>query len=774
MAEDGVELRLENSYLRVAKIQAGELGHVADIDMGLGHRRKICGEGSWKQGLSGHAKALDLITPGWKLAKCMRFLGSATVNSRISSFRLCRFVKSQTCQQLSPYVGCGCCFLLLVNGGFHHHFMSYEAFQAPSPEFLAKLLPQYDIEFFIAQGGMGAVYKGRQRSLDRDIAIKVLPHEVGASEELRESFISEAKAMARLNHSNLLGVFDYGTVEGMPYIVMEYVSGGSLHQAAYNQAVEFLQAAAIVKSICAGLAHAHEHGIVHRDIKPSNILLTRKVEPKIADFGLAHAADWDKPGLMMGTPGYTAPEVFRDPNQAGVLADIYSVGVILHQLLTGTDPAGCMEPPSEVSGIPRLDTIWRKATNAIPSQRYPSVTAMAADLDKWIATRQTEIAATPNRSRKPSLSPPRTVQVKPVKGDRGSKAKLVVSGVLVVLIFLAYQLLKETEKGNAQGIADHGGTSTISGTSPPRPGSEDLRLPVSLPNEAAPPVIEPDTDSIKSDALEEPVALSEVNDQREEELDNDIEPHTSEKLAPGDPELFERAIALIGDARKKREKELSANASALHFNLKALSRDDEPDVSLLVDELKESSIDNRIPLIDGVYGLPDKMTDSFKDSLAKEELIDGRYRSDLTRIRDAYATRLKSAAAEASDKNLQKRLLMQLKDAEVLDVWIRLLSPEPERVVRSSFGGVVGAAYGSFVGKWEIHSGGNIERWIGHRDGSVEVVGEKWEATWEIMEDGTLEVRWDGKKPYKMQRDDEGWTGKSSFGHPVKFIQGDW
>lgn len=116
--------------------------------------------------------------------------------------------------------------------------MSDHPFAAPSPESLAELLPQFDVEFFIAQGGMGAVYKGRQISLSRDIAIKVLPHEVGESEEFRESFISEAKSMARLNHSNLLGVFDYGTVEGMPYIVMEYVDGGSLHQAAYNQAVE--------------------------------------------------------------------------------------------------------------------------------------------------------------------------------------------------------------------------------------------------------------------------------------------------------------------------------------------------------------------------------------------------------------------------------------------------------------------------------------------------------------------------------------------------------
>ena len=167
--------------------------------------------------------------------------------------------------------------------------MSVTPFQAPSPEQLAELLPQFDIAFFIAQGGMGAVYKGRQISLDRDVAIKVLPQEVGADEEFRESFNREAKAMARLKHPNLLGVLDFGDVDGMPYIVMEYVEGGSLHEACFEKAVDPAQAVAIVKGICDGLASAHEHDIVHRDIKPANILLTERLEAKVADFGLAHA-----------------------------------------------------------------------------------------------------------------------------------------------------------------------------------------------------------------------------------------------------------------------------------------------------------------------------------------------------------------------------------------------------------------------------------------------------------------------------------------------------
>ena len=133
--------------------------------------------------------------------------------------------------------------------------MNENAFQAPAPEYLAELLPQYDIECFIAQGGMGAVYKGRQISLDRHIAIKVLPREMGENEEFRESFVAEAKAMARLNHPNLLGVFDYGNVEGMPYIVMEYVEGGSLYEASLNQAIEPAQAVAISKEASVTVLH---------------------------------------------------------------------------------------------------------------------------------------------------------------------------------------------------------------------------------------------------------------------------------------------------------------------------------------------------------------------------------------------------------------------------------------------------------------------------------------------------------------------------------------
>jgi serine/threonine protein kinase len=268
-------------------------------------------------------------------------------------------------------------------------------FQAPPPEHLRELLPQYGIEHYIDQGSIGAVYKGRQISLDRDVAIKVLFHEFGDNPELRESFLTEARSMARLKHPNLLAVFDFGDVDGMPYTVMEYVNGESLHDAAWNHVIDPVQAASIVVGICKGLACAHEQNIFHRDIKPSNILLTLDAEPKVADFSLTHAKKPGKAGSAKVNLGYTAPEVIEDPSLAGELSDIYSVGVILHQLITGLDPLGSTGPPTQPTGRLRLDAIWSKATHITPALRHPSASALAADLENWIAVQQAPKKATP-------------------------------------------------------------------------------------------------------------------------------------------------------------------------------------------------------------------------------------------------------------------------------------------------------------------------------------------------------------------------------------------
>ena len=257
--------------------------------------------------------------------------------------------------------------------------------QVPSLEDLAPLFPAYEFQGFIAEGGMGAVYMARQKSLDRPVAIKILQRELSADPEFRASFEAEAKAMARLNHSNLIGVYDFGDADGMLFIVMEMVNGKSLHHSCYGRKIDPVQAGNLVSAISRGLANAHSAGILHRDIKPGNILLDADANPKIGDFGLAQPLD-QKTGedeTIYGTPGYTAPEVYQRKGE--LRSDIFSVGILLHELLVGKLPDGSGTPPSMLCGCPTsFDAIVARATNASPTMRYASAAELADDLDQAV------------------------------------------------------------------------------------------------------------------------------------------------------------------------------------------------------------------------------------------------------------------------------------------------------------------------------------------------------------------------------------------------------
>jgi serine/threonine protein kinase len=256
-------------------------------------------------------------------------------------------------------------------------------FVAPDATDLAPHFSAYEIQGLIASGGMGAVYCAVQKSLDRTVAIKILPVEFGKDEVFRAAFEAEAKAMARLNHPNLIGVYDFGEVNGMLYIVMEFVPGKSLYHSAYGVAIDPSEVVRLVSCICHGLAHAHENGIIHRDIKPSNILLDLNAQPKIGDFGLARPVELkvDDTNEIFGTPHYTAPEVVADPHSVDFRADIFSVGVLLHELLTGKLPAVDPRSASVISHCdPRFDAIVSRATQPSPANRYASATELASDL----------------------------------------------------------------------------------------------------------------------------------------------------------------------------------------------------------------------------------------------------------------------------------------------------------------------------------------------------------------------------------------------------------
>ncbi|HEX5791225.1 MAG TPA: serine/threonine-protein kinase [Luteolibacter sp.] len=274
-------------------------------------------------------------------------------------------------------------------------------FRAPEPEELAPWFPQYEIGYLIAVGGMGAVYRAVQKSLDRTVAIKVLPTEFSQDAEFCRSFQSEAKAMAKLNHSNLIGVYDFGEAGGQLFIVMELVEGHSLHDACHGGALDQYEAIRLMEGICAGLAHAHENGVLHRDIKPANILLGADQVPKIGDFGLARAAGTriEEGEVIFGTPGYTAPEVLQPPHEFDHRADIFSLGAMLHELLTGKIPDADPRPASaQVRSDPRLDAIIRKAMHPQPSKRYNDAMEMAKDLSKVAHSTRSKVMVGAGRS----------------------------------------------------------------------------------------------------------------------------------------------------------------------------------------------------------------------------------------------------------------------------------------------------------------------------------------------------------------------------------------
>lgn len=261
-------------------------------------------------------------------------------------------------------------------------------FDPPDLSELSKLFDGYEVISLIATGGMGAVYKASQVSLDRDVAIKLLPVEFGKDPSFRNQFEAEARSMAKLNHDNLIGIYDFGEADGMPYIVMELVAGKSLYHSSYGKAIDETTAVELVIGICRGLAHAHEANIIHRDIKPANILLDPNAKPKIGDFGLAAASDSEhsEDGPIFGTPGYVAPEILSNSKAIGVQSDIYAVGVILYELLTGKLPEEPASPPSSIAKCDwRLDPIFKKATRRNPALRFQSADEMADDLEKVLA-----------------------------------------------------------------------------------------------------------------------------------------------------------------------------------------------------------------------------------------------------------------------------------------------------------------------------------------------------------------------------------------------------
>ena len=255
------------------------------------------------------------------------------------------------------------------------------------PVELSRLFPQLEIRRLLGRGGMGAVYLARQKTLDRDVALKLLAPKPGPDAEFAERFGREARALARLNHPNIVAVHDFGQTEGIYFFVMEYVDGANLREVMRGERLPARQALSLVPQICDALQYAHDEGIVHRDIKPENILVDRKGRIKIADFGLAKltgaSEDESLTGShhVMGTRNYMAPEQLEHPKSVDHRADIYSLGVIFYEMLTGELPLGRFAPPSKKIQVDvRLDEVVLRALEKEPERRYQHASEIKTDI----------------------------------------------------------------------------------------------------------------------------------------------------------------------------------------------------------------------------------------------------------------------------------------------------------------------------------------------------------------------------------------------------------
>jgi serine/threonine-protein kinase len=280
-----------------------------------------------------------------------------------------------------------------------------EATPIPPEEIGLPRIPGYEVEAVLGHGGMGVVYRARHLRLNRTVALKMALAGAYAGPRERARFQREAEAMAGLRHPNVVQVYDVGEADGLPYFTMEYVEGGSLAQKIAGTPQPARQAAALVATLAGAMQVAHQGGIVHRDLKPANVLLAADGAPKITDFGLARLLDsgegLTQSGVPMGTPSYMAPEQARGQARAmGPAVDVYALGAILYELLTGRPPfrgetatetlqqviSQEPEPPSRVNAkTPRdLETICLKCLEKEPAARYSTAAELAADLERFL------------------------------------------------------------------------------------------------------------------------------------------------------------------------------------------------------------------------------------------------------------------------------------------------------------------------------------------------------------------------------------------------------
>ncbi|MGJ8725317.1 MAG: serine/threonine protein kinase [Roseibacillus sp.] len=650
--------------------------------------------------------------------------------------------------------------------------MNPEAFQAPSLEELAPLFPNYSIDAFVAQGGMGAVYLATQTSLERQVAIKILPREFGADEEFRKSFAAEAKAMAKLNHPNLIGVYDFGEVDGMPFIVMEYVAGKPLHDSAYGLQIDPSEAARIVLETCNGLHHAHEHDILHRDVKPANILMDpHHAEPKLGDFGLAMATTEDSDdGLIYGTPGYAAPEVYEGNPDAR--SDVYAAAVILYQLLTGQLPDNPYQHPSALANCDRrYDVLLAKALQPDPNDRHQTAAELATELEALRKAPASKVATA-------SASTPHRPPTQLASAKKSSLGPVI--GALAALLILGggFFFLKSDEKkdqpeeppiGTAEALP-HEDPNAVANT----PSEEEPTPPEVEPTPVKEPVQEM-TEVITPEENEEPEELPEEESVAMVEKSDPIVPDTT--IIPAQPVSTFDHLTFLKRGRdfcsEKGEKILTEYHEDLVKNIESLEREGK---SILRDqeyltrdderarkENLEAAIEKyrqegRLPttLVSATPGAftalsyfssGEVVEKELREALAEQAEIDKELTKNLQPLAEVYANGVEKQAetlkGEGNDFDAGILLTEATKARDSSDYFLKIVKGEDPLPEGLNSDPAHMSADKLVVGEWKSESTDTL--FIFHDNGTAEAKKPRKTGTWRV-EGEQVVADWGGDK----------------------------
>lgn len=396
---------------------------------------------------------------------------------------------------------------------------NWTTFVAPTVEALNETLPEFEFQQLLGQGGMGAVYKVRQKKLDRIVALKLLAPLSGPdSHKYAERFELEAQAMSKMSHPNIVTFHDFKvTDDGQKFIVMEYVDGTDLHTAIQTGQLNTAHALSWIPQICHALQYSHELGVIHRDIKPANVLINSEGNVRIVDFGLITLVGNSQldhriteTDVAMGTVEYSPPESFDKDVELDHRGDIYSLGVLMYEMLTGQPPQGTWRPPSELARGQfdrRLDDIVTTCMQPDRNDRYPTMSAVAQAVDLLrlpeVAPEQRQMVA-----KRLSIGPPKVKVARrktpaPVPQTKESNPAIwvIFAMVALVVVLIVVFIVKSRNKPTP---------STAASSSIPELQSESVEELLNLDPEPEPePLPEPTPPVAQVDPEPEPEPMPE-------------------------------------------------------------------------------------------------------------------------------------------------------------------------------------------------------------------------------------------------------------------------